>query len=82
MVLLLVLSNLLFAEIFDGPANIRHSPKGRLKLELNDSIFVYTTGPEDGWFNIMATAFLKTEDIRHWGTKPHSCSKNNQSTLN
>ena len=62
-IIILICLNSIFSEIIDGPANIRYSPEGKVKIELNDSIFFYASEPDNGWYKIMVTAFVKKQDL-------------------
>ena len=62
-IILFLFINIAISEIVDGPANVRHKPNGKLKIQLNDSTWLYAKELEQDWFNIMVTAFVRSEDI-------------------
>jgi hypothetical protein len=52
MVLFAFVSLNAWAEMIDGPANIRDKPNGRTLFSLNDNVIVESSSPQHGWFKI------------------------------
>lgn len=62
--ILLAQSFFVFAEIIDGPANLRVAPQGRVAVSLNDGVEVYVQRKEDNWFQIVFLAYVSKQDYQ------------------
>ena len=62
--ILLALSFSVFAEIIDGPANLRVAPQGKVAVSLNDGVEVYVDKREGNWFKITFLAYVSKKDYR------------------
>ena len=52
-----------FAELINGPANIRKGPKDEIILTLNDSVYVDCKPENDGWFYLVFSCTLTKTDF-------------------
>ena len=69
-IILFCLYDFSFAEIIDGPANVREEPNGKAIFSLYDSVKVYCGSEENGWFKIHISIQRVENDIytdsRNW----------------
>ena len=54
-----------FAELIDGPANIRIKPQGQVIYSIEDNLFVSASELTNNWYRITFTAFVKVENLRN-----------------
>lgn len=52
-----------FAELINGPANIRKTPKGEIILSLNDSVYVDSMPEQEGWFSLVCSFKVTDQDF-------------------
>jgi hypothetical protein len=63
-ILLFIFSSGCFAELIDGPANIRDNPNGRAIFSLNNNVEVEVARDlKNGWFEIMLDVFCDKEGL-------------------
>lgn len=50
------------AEVIDGPANLRESPKGEVAVSLNNGVSVSVVERSGSWYKVKLLAFVSMED--------------------
>ncbi len=60
----LLLTSIAFAEIIDGPANLRVAPGGKVAISMNDEVEVYVEEKVDNYFKIIFLAYVSKKDYR------------------
>ena len=67
--LLLILYSSVFAEVIDGPANLRVAPNGKIAVRLNDGVQVYVEKTTIDWYKITFIAYVSKINFRIINTK-------------
>lgn len=52
------------AEVIDGPANFRGSPKGKIVASIDDGVVVTPEDYEGGWYKVAVSVYVKKADIQ------------------
>jgi hypothetical protein len=63
LLLFLLLSSISYAELIDGPANIREKPEGELLFSLNNDIRVHVESYRENWYRISLQVWIKKADV-------------------
>ena len=59
----LLFSTNIFADLIDGPANIRETPNGKILFSLNNDVSVQCEDIADNWCHISLMVWVKPEDV-------------------